>query len=152
MVILEIMDTGIRRKDHICARTPLTTATGSRRIAGKNQRWITWPFTWFPGLCPPPAFPSSSNIISLPLQGWKKRERPMKTDLYLSQQINQTLWHTLELQELALAWLSADIGSVKRVMLMEAMQEIASRILAWSITFVNYKRTQWLIGSGPGVQ
>lgn len=111
--------------------------------------------TIYPVSCPLPAvgifsFLKYHQFASAGLE--EERGRPLKTDLHLSQQIKQTLWHALELQELAPAQLFAGTGSVKRAMLMEAMQEITSQVPARSVTFVNYKKTQWLIGSGPGVQ
>lgn len=47
----------------------------------------------YPVSCPLPT-PSIYCLLKyhpFAQRGWRKRERPMKTDLYLSQQINQTL-------------------------------------------------------------
>lgn len=85
----------------------------------------------FPCPLPTPGISSFLEYHQFSLQGWKKGERPLKRDLYLSQQIKQPLWHAREqlgcLQTLALV----------KAMLMEATQEITSQIPASSIIFVN---------------
>lgn len=92
--------------------------------------------------------PQISSVCSARLE----EEREANENRFISEPANKPdsvmHWNCKNLPHLD----CSQTGSVTRVMLMEALQEITSQFPAPSITLVNYKRTQWLIGSGPGVQ
>lgn len=90
-VILKVTRVGIRRT-LIWAKTSISQGNGWEETNREEPEINCMSVHPVPcPLHPPPASPPSSNSTRLPLRGWKKGERPLKRDLYLSQQINQTL-------------------------------------------------------------